>query len=168
LTPLGVLAEARAAGLLLRPEGEALRVRPAERLTPELRAKLQALKPEVLELLSVRHREATAAWAAAYARLAACGWPGRDAVERLRPVLLHGIDEAEESADAATLEYRSGEGSPAHYQVAVARWERLVRAAAWAIAGLCHDCGRPTLIAAGDPLTGERYCPRCLRIGPSR
>lgn len=163
MTPLAVLAEARAAGLSLRPDGEVLRIRPAEQLTPELRAKLQALKPEVLAILGARQRQAAAAWAAAYSRLLACGWPGRDAVERLTPDVLRTIDEAEELAEAATLEHRAGEDS-GRYQGAIARWEEMVRAASRTIAGLCHDCGRVASVAAADPTTGERFCRHCAGL----
>ena len=51
MTPEALLHHARAAGLVLTPEGDRLRVRPSERLTPTLRAALLAHKPAVVALL---------------------------------------------------------------------------------------------------------------------
>jgi hypothetical protein len=52
MTPLETLEKARCAGLTLRPHGDRLAVKPADRLTPALRAALLAHKATLLTLLS--------------------------------------------------------------------------------------------------------------------
>ncbi|MSO29797.1 MAG: hypothetical protein EXQ48_02490 [Acidobacteria bacterium] len=51
MSPEALLVHARAAGLILTSDGDTLRVRPTERLTPALRAALLAQKPAVVALL---------------------------------------------------------------------------------------------------------------------
>ena len=57
MSPEAVLDHARAEGLILRPDGDTLRVRPSGLLTPELRAVLMAHKPALLELLRAEGRD---------------------------------------------------------------------------------------------------------------
>ena len=57
MSPESLLDQARAAGLILRPDGDTIRVRPADRLTPELRAVLMAHKPALLALLYAEARD---------------------------------------------------------------------------------------------------------------
>ena len=52
-----VLSEAGRIGLLLRPEGSRILVRPARALPPALADALRGHREEILELLSARHRE---------------------------------------------------------------------------------------------------------------
>jgi hypothetical protein len=52
LTPAAILAAAREAGVTLTPDGDSIRIRPAGKLTDDLRAALLAAKPEILELLN--------------------------------------------------------------------------------------------------------------------
>lgn len=52
LDPRHVLAEAERAGLTLTPDGDRLVIEPKSRLTDELRARLRAVKPELLALLA--------------------------------------------------------------------------------------------------------------------
>ncbi len=49
--PRHLLAEAERAGLTLTPDGDRLVIEPKSRLTDELRARLRAVKPELLALL---------------------------------------------------------------------------------------------------------------------
>jgi hypothetical protein len=56
MNALELVERARAEGLTLEPAGDRLRVRPRERLTPELRAALTERKAEVLALLSAPSR----------------------------------------------------------------------------------------------------------------
>jgi hypothetical protein len=166
VTPIAVLAEARAAGLVIRPDGENLHVQPAARLTPELRAKLVAVKPELLEMLKdARQAEIAAAWAASYARIRRCEWPGRDVIVRLRPAALRAMDALERDAEIASRSYRAGTGSAEAFSAALAQWEGAVRDTATELNGLCHDCGQQTAAAVADPTTGERFCARCLAGG---
>src|SRR5688572_2786883 len=51
MSPEALLEKARAAGLTLKPDGQRLRVRPAERLTPELRSVLLEHKSALLAIL---------------------------------------------------------------------------------------------------------------------
>jgi hypothetical protein len=51
VTPLELVEQARAEGLTLEAAGDRLRVRPKDRLPPELRAALIAQKPAILQLL---------------------------------------------------------------------------------------------------------------------
>jgi hypothetical protein len=165
VTAVAVLSEARVAGLILRPDGDTLHVRPADRLTPDLRAKLQAIKPEVIELLTFRQKSAASAWSAAFLRLRPCGWPGREVIGRIRPALQREIDTAEAEAEAATTRYRSCEIESPALAITIERWERLVRKAAQECGALCHDCGRAAPAAAVDSTTGERFCVSCVRTG---
>jgi len=86
VTVQDVLAQATAAGLTLEAAGDRLRVRPRDRLTPELRAALLAHKPALLALLGGLPDPATvAARAAAFqAQLAAWRAEGRAGVPVLR------------------------------------------------------------------------------------
>jgi hypothetical protein len=59
LSPAEVVRSASAAGLTLRADGADLVVRPAGKLTPELRALLIALKPELLAYLAEAHGTAS-------------------------------------------------------------------------------------------------------------
>jgi hypothetical protein len=52
VTPAAILAAARAAGVTLTPDGESIRIRPAGKLPPDVRAALVAAKPLVLALLN--------------------------------------------------------------------------------------------------------------------
>ena len=56
MSPEALLDKARAAGLILKPDGDTLRVRPADRLTPDLRAVLMAHKSALLALLRAEVR----------------------------------------------------------------------------------------------------------------
>jgi hypothetical protein len=48
---LTLLAAVRALGITLTPDGETIRIKPASRLPPHLRAQLRAAKPEILAAL---------------------------------------------------------------------------------------------------------------------
>ncbi|HWL93844.1 MAG TPA: hypothetical protein VNT79_09940 [Phycisphaerae bacterium] len=49
---LATIAEARRIGLDLRADGDAIRFRPADRMTPDLAARLKAHKPAILAALA--------------------------------------------------------------------------------------------------------------------
>jgi tubulysin polyketide synthase-like protein len=51
VTPAALVAELRARGVTLRPDGDALRVRPVSKVKPEELEALRQYKPEVLALL---------------------------------------------------------------------------------------------------------------------
>jgi hypothetical protein len=165
VTALALLAEATAAGLALRVEGDSLRIRPPDRLTPELREKLQALKPELLAVLGARQQAAGAAWAAAFGRLRACGWPGAHLVALVRPDLQRTIAAAEGEAERLTAAYRAGAVELAAFVAGLDGWEVAMREAAVAVTDVCSDCGTPAAAMMGDPSTGERWCVRCWRAG---
>lgn len=51
MTPEAIIAEARALGVTLTPDGDVLRARPVTALTAELREAIRAAKPAILALL---------------------------------------------------------------------------------------------------------------------
>lgn len=55
MTPAELCQAIYAAGMTVRADGDALVVKPAERLTPELRATVIAHKPELLDFLHEAH-----------------------------------------------------------------------------------------------------------------
>jgi hypothetical protein len=154
---VALLAEARARGLALEPDG---------------RGGLVAVKLELLELISsgaARQATAADAWAASYRRLSvrAADWPsgGFDLLHRLRPGLLREINAAEAEGERAVVAYRDGALGAEVFMGALQRWELLIAEAAVILARVCHDCGREAPIAMVAPVDRTRFCPACMRRG---
>jgi hypothetical protein len=70
--PAALIAHVQGLGVVLRADGDLLRFRPAEKVTPELRAQLLTAKPEILALL----RAPTSPYVADTRRCAGCGRSG--------------------------------------------------------------------------------------------
>lgn len=178
MTASTVLAEARLQGLILVAVGAALRVRgPKEALTPTLRKRIEAVKPELLALLTATEprRSAVAnAWAAAYRRLAAFqggDWPaaGFEVLGRHRPALMLEFDEAERAANASSVRHcAEPSGDAEEFVQAIARWEAVALRATAFLASVCHDCGQAAAVVVVDPTDGSRFCRACVRPGGRR
>jgi virulence-associated protein VagC len=82
-----LLADLTGAGLTVTPEGDRLVIRPASRLTDELRAAVREAKPELLRLLTEAAPAPPPCDPPIVARLIRWGWPHAEAqaqAERLR------------------------------------------------------------------------------------
>lgn len=55
MSAAGLLAELRRRGVELRPDGDRLRFRPVTAVPPDLRGRMAACKPELLDLLNPAH-----------------------------------------------------------------------------------------------------------------
>jgi hypothetical protein len=173
VTAQSILAQAEAAGLTLRPNGDNIGIKPVARLTPELKQAITACKPEVLALLRTRRQaEVSTAFAESFARLGNL-YDG-DLVGSLwarivaqHPALAHVVDVAEQAADTAALAYQSGTAAgSSQFLIAMAAWEaRWAEAIAAITSRACSDCGRTdaTIMVTTD--TG-RFCRACLRPEP--
>lgn len=177
MTAQSVLLQAQAAGLVLRPNGDNIGIKPVARLTPELKAALVEHKTAVLAALrDGRQAEVSTGFAQAFARLGnlydgdllGSLW-ARIVAEH--PALGHAIDVAEKAADLAALAYQTGDTPDAGpFLAALATWEARWREAIEAVTAStdrCSDCGARALVLVGvdyDPAL--RYCPRCLRPAP--
>jgi len=173
VTALSILAQARAAGLTLRPAGDKIRFRPVENMTPELLAEVREHRAALLDILRAgRVAEVRAFYAQAFTRLGALYgddlignlWPS---IAREHPALGHAIDSAEQAADVAALAYQQGTTPDAGpFLAALAEWEGRWREAIAAVTGdTCSDCGRrATVLVSTD--YGSKFCPRCLRPKP--
>ena len=178
MTPLSLLAQARALGVVLEPEPpDTIRLRgQTAALSSELRARLKAVKPELLALLTEADaRQLTVAdvWAAAYLRIQrapSTAWPmgGLDILQRIRPGLFGKLDWAERDAERVSCAHRDGTADAETLRLAVARWEALALGCAELLTRCCHDCGGESLVALVDPTDGARYCRRCARPGVPR
>jgi hypothetical protein len=58
MTALGIIEECRALGVEVLPLGENILIRPADRVPPDLKARLREHKPEILAALKSRPAEA--------------------------------------------------------------------------------------------------------------
>jgi hypothetical protein len=114
MTAARILAELRARGATARPRGEHIIVSPRSALTGELRAAVQAHKPDILaELTRERREHVTSAVVAACRRLGSLhAWPDATcATLRARaPELAAAAKDAEHQVDAAALAFVAGEG----------------------------------------------------------
>jgi hypothetical protein len=169
LTPVALLAEARALGVELMPEPpDGIRMRgPRKALTPELRERLRAVKPELLALLGseVRRVRVRDAWSASFGRLAALArtsWPttGAAVLRWLRPEWARDLEEAEAAADTAGHAHLNG-GPWEVFAGALARWEASQVDVLRLLARVCHDCGREAAVAVVLD-DGRRLCRWCL------
>ena len=157
-----VVAQARAAGLRLAPNGEKLRVEPAP--PADLRAALSNAKAEILAVLRAeRSIEVSLAISAAYDRLNALGpWT---------PVDVSAQRDLGAALDLSGRSYMQGDGDRKGFDSALKRWEAVLSAgrtprpmAAPAAdqvpcAG-CRRCG-PRSVAFLDFDDGARICGRC-------
>lgn len=167
MTAVWVLAQCHAMGVSLTTVGDGIRCAPGNRVTPELLARIRAMKPELLALLArddrqVRVREA---WRAAFGRLsplARDSWPtgGAGVLGRVGPEMARDLSRAENTAEAAGRTFVAG-GAWDGFQAALARWEALQRGALEFLARVCHDCGQPaTAVVVLDD--GRRLCGACV------
>jgi len=177
MTAQSVLLQAAAAGLVLRPNGDNIGIKPVARLTPELKAAMVANKQEVLDLLRAgRVAEVRAFYSQAFGRLSALYpdsligdlWPS---IVAQHPSLARAIDVAEQAADLAALGYQSGTAvDSSAFLACLKTWESAWREAIGAITAStdrCTDCGARAVVLVGvdyDP--SLRYCRRCLRPTP--
>ncbi|HZL17162.1 MAG TPA: hypothetical protein VFG23_05405 [Polyangia bacterium] len=72
MNPAALIAHVQGLGVVLRADGDVLRFRPAEKVTPELRAQLLTAKAEILALL----RTPAGPYVADPRRCAGCGRGG--------------------------------------------------------------------------------------------
>ena len=175
MTALGILAQARAAGLTLRPAGDKIRFKPVGNMTPELLAEVREHKGELLDLLRAgREAEVRAFYSQAFGRLGALYpdsllgnlWP---TIVAEQPYLARGIDTAEAASDRAALDYQSGTAPDATAFLSCLReWESRWREGIEAVTASpdrCSDCGRTDATVMVTTDTG-RYCRHCLRPAP--
>ena len=174
MTALGILAQATAAGLTLRPYGEKIRFKPVENMTAELKAAMVENKQEVLDLLRAgRVAEVSAFYGQAFGRLGALYpdsligdlWPS---IAREHPTLAGAVDVAELAADAAALSYQSGEAPDSSaFLACLPTWESAWGEAIAAITGdVCSDCGKRSIVLVGVDYSAAKYCRACLRPEP--
>jgi hypothetical protein len=181
VTPVALLAEVRAAGADLSVRGADVLLHRASRIAPELRARLAAVKPELLELLAEagereRRSEQTealnlAGWANVSVALGASDPEHALAtLSALRPAGMLALTEARDQAEVAAAAWAAGAGTWEAFTAAALTWEALALDVARELARVCHDCGRETLAALADPLDGSRFCRRCVtpRLGGAR
>ena len=173
MTAQSILAQARAAGLVLRPNGDNIGIRPAARLSPELREAIAACKTEVLRLLrEKRQAEISTAYAEAFSRLS--NTYGGDLVgtqwERItseHPALARAIATSEAACDAAALDYQRGTAPDSGPFLTCLQTWKTARAEAIAVvtSNTCGDCGKRAVVLVTTDY-GARYCPRRLRPDP--
>jgi hypothetical protein len=170
---LSILAQARAAGLTLRPAGDKIRFRPVENMTPELLAEVREHRAALLDILRAgRVAEVRAFYSQAFTRVGALYpdsmigdlWPS---ITREHPALARAIDIAEQAADAAGLAYQQGDTpDAAPFMAALATWEAAWREAIEAVTGdTCSDCGRRAVVLVSTDY-GSKFCRACLRPAP--
>ena len=87
MTALGIMAQATAAGLTMRPYGDKIRFRPVENMTPELLAEMREHRLALLDLLRAgRIAEIKAFFAQSFGRLGALY--GDDLIGNLWPAIV--------------------------------------------------------------------------------
>jgi hypothetical protein len=173
MTAQSVLLQAAAAGLVLRPNGDNIGIKPVARLTPELKAALVANKAEVLAALrSQRQAEVSAAYSDMFSRISALYpdsmignlWP---AIVDQQPAQAKGIDVAEQASDLAAVAYQSGSAADSsQFLACLSTWETAWTEAIQAVTGdVCSDCGRRAVVLVSTGY-GSKFCRACLRPEP--
>jgi hypothetical protein len=146
-----------------------LRARGPSDAVDELRDRLAAVKPELIELLTREQRvgELRAMLQDVRQQLTSTSdrWPagGVATLARLAPELATELTAVEVEVDQLACSHVAGGRRLAAYREALERWRDMVLAAEARLSAMCHDCGRQTTVALVDPADGSRYCPRCAR-----
>jgi len=173
MTALSILAQARAAGLTLRPYGDKIRFKPVENMTAELLAEVREHKAALVDLLRAgRVAEVHALFAQAFTRLSALYpdtllgnlWPS---IVAQHPTLAKGIDMAEQASDLAAVAYQSGSAADSsQFLACLSTWETAWTEAIQAVTGdVCSDCGRRAVVLVSTGY-GSKFCRACLRPEP--